>query len=44
VTWNANNKTSTLRLETAPGQILVSGSTLYFVMGTTQVVYKIAID
>ena len=43
-TWNANSKTSTLRLETAPGQILVSGSTLYFVMGTTQVVYKITMD
>jgi hypothetical protein len=42
-TWNANSKTSTLRLETAPGQILVSGSTLYFVMGNGQTVYRVGL-
>jgi hypothetical protein len=31
-------------LETAPTQLMAVGKTLYFVMGNTQVVYKITID
>jgi hypothetical protein len=42
--WNATTQRSTLLLETAPTQLMAVGKTLYFVMGTTQVVYKIAID
>jgi len=42
--WNASTKKSSLRLETAPGQVMVSGSTMYFVMGSTQKVYKLALD
>ena len=42
--WNASTKKSSLRLETAPGQVMVSGSTMYFVMGSAQKVYKLALD
>ena len=41
---NATTQRSTLLLETVPTQLMAVGKTLYFVMGTTQVVYKIAID
>jgi hypothetical protein len=42
--WNATTKRSTLLLETAPTQLMAVGKTVYFVMGSTQVVYKISID
>ena len=42
--WNASTKKSSLRLETAPGQVMVSASTMYFVMGSTNKVYKLALD
>jgi hypothetical protein len=42
--WNASTKKSSLRLETPPGQVMVSGSIMYFVMGSTQKVYKLALD
>ncbi len=42
--WNAITKGSTLLLETAPTQLMAVGKTVYFVMGSTQVVYKISMD
>jgi hypothetical protein len=42
--WNASTKKSSLRLETAPSQVMVSASTMYFVMGSAQKVYKLALD
>ena len=35
---------STLLLETAPTQLISVGKTVCFVMGRTQVVYKISMD
>ena len=42
--WNATTKRSTLLLETAPTQLMAVCKTVYFVMGSTQVVYKILLD
>ena len=42
--WNAATKTSTLRLDTIPNQVLLSGSTMYFVMGTSQTVYRLVLN
>lgn len=42
--WNSTTRQSKLLLETAPTQIISAGKTVYFVMGTTQVLYKILID
>ena len=42
--WNVITKGSTLLLETAPSQLMPVGKTVYFVMGSTQVVYKISMD
>ena len=35
---------SILLLETAPTQLISVGKTVYFVMGSTQVVYKISME
>ena len=42
--WDAATKTSTLVIETAPTQVMMSGSTLYFVMGSGQAVYKLVLN
>ena len=42
--WNSTTKQTRLLLETAPTQIIAAGKTIYFVMGTTQVLHKILID
>ena len=42
--WSADTKTSTLLMETAPTQVTMSGSTMYFVMGTAQAVYKLVLQ
>lgn len=42
--WNASTKRSTVLLETAPSQLMAVGKTVYFLMGPTQVVYKISLD
>lgn len=42
-TWNAATKTSTLRLEAAPVQMLISGNTLYFTLGSSQAVYQVTL-
>jgi len=39
--WNSTTKLSTLLIETSPTQVIAVGKTIYFVMGTTQIVYKI---
>lgn len=41
--WNAATRSSTLRIEAAPNQVMVSGSSVYFVMGTTQTVYRLVL-
>jgi uncharacterized protein (DUF1778 family) len=41
--WNAATRSSTLRIEAAPNQVMVSGSSVYFVMGATQTVYRLAL-
>ncbi len=42
--WNSVTKSSTLRIETAPTQVMVSGSMMYFVMGAAHAVYKISMN
>ena len=42
--WSADTKTSTLLMETAPTQVTMSGSTMYFVMGAAQAVYKLVLQ
>jgi hypothetical protein len=42
--WNAGTKASTLVIDTAPNQVLMSGNTMYFVMGTTQAVFKLVLN
>jgi len=37
--WNAATRSSTLLIDAAPNQLMVSGSRVYFVMGATQLVY-----
>ncbi len=54
VVYGAQNKTyiwsaaspqiSSLLIDTAPGQTLISGSTLYFTQGANQAVYKVTIE
>ncbi len=39
--WNAATRSSTLRIEAAQNQVMVSGSSVYFVMGATQTVYRL---
>ena len=41
--WNAATRSSTLRVEAAPNQVMVSGSSVYFVMGATQTVYRLVL-
>ena len=41
--WNANTNSSTLRLDSSPGQTIVSGSYLYFVLGNGQTVYRVGL-
>lgn len=42
--WSATTQRSTLLLETAPSQIMAVGKTVYFLLGSTQVVYKTSLD
>lgn len=42
--WNAATRSSTLLIDAAPSQIKLSGSTLYFVMGSGKVVYKLVLS
>lgn len=42
--WSSTTQRATLLLETAPSQLMAVGKTVYFLMGTTQVVYKISLD
>lgn len=41
--WNANNNTTTLRLDTTPGQVITSGGYLYFVLGNGHTVYRVGL-
>lgn len=44
-TWSATNGPSyNLLIDTTPGQVLISGSTMYFTQGTRQAVYKATIQ
>jgi len=38
--WNAATKMPTLRIDSAPNQVLMTGNSLYFVMGVSQSVYR----
>ena len=42
--WNASTKSSTLLIDAAPNQVLLKGSTLYFVMGASKTVYRVALN
>jgi hypothetical protein len=40
-TWSATTgKVANQLIDTTPGQVLISGSTMYFTQGTSQAVYK----
>ena len=41
--WNASTKSSTLLIDAAPNQVLLKGSTLYFVMGASKTVYQVSL-
>jgi hypothetical protein len=44
-TWSAANpQSSSLLIDTAPGQTLISGATLYFTQGASQAVYKVTLQ
>ena len=44
-TWSAaNGPSSNLLIDTTPGQVLISGSTMYFTQGASQAVYKATIQ
>ena len=44
-TWSAaNGPSSSLLIDTTPGQVLISGSTMYFTQGASQAVYKATIQ
>ena len=44
-TWSAASpQSSSLLIDTAPGQTLISGSTLYFTQGASQAVYKVTLQ
>ena len=38
--WNSATRSSTLRVDAAPSQVMVGGTSVYFVMGATQTVYR----
>jgi hypothetical protein len=43
-TWSATSTpSSSLLIDTTPGQTMISGSTLYFTQGATQAVYKVTL-
>jgi hypothetical protein len=42
--WNAATRSSTLRIDAAPNQVMVSGGNVYFVMGATQTVYRLIVQ
>lgn len=42
--WNASTKTSKLIIDAAPNRVMLTGSTLYFVMGGSQTVYKLVLN
>ena len=41
--WNAATRSSTLRIDAAPSQVMVGGTSVYFAMGATQTVYRITL-
>jgi len=41
--WSSSTGTSSLIIDTVPGQTLVSGSTMYFTMGTSNQVYSLTL-
>ena len=42
--WNAATKMPTLRIDSAPNQVLMTGNSLYFVMGVSQSVYRVLLN
>lgn len=42
--WNAVQARATLLLEAVPGQVLLSGQTMYFVMSSSQTLYKLRLN
>ena len=42
--WNASTKSSTLLIDAAPNQVLLKGSTLYFLMGASKTVYRVSLQ
>jgi len=40
LSWNSGSGASLLRIDSAPGTVLVSGSRMYFTMGAQQVLYR----
>ena len=44
-TWSATTgKVANQLIDTTPGQVLISGSTMYFTQGTSQAVYKVTLQ
>jgi hypothetical protein len=43
LSWNSGSGASLLRIDSAPGTVLVSGSRMYFTMGAQQVLYRAAL-
>ena len=42
--WNSSTRSATLLIDTAPRQVLLGGSSLYFVMGASQAVYRLDLN
>ncbi len=42
--WNASTQSSKALIDAAPNQVMLSASTLYFVMGSSKVVYRLGLN
>jgi hypothetical protein len=42
--WDSTTKTTTRRIDSAPNQVLMSANSMYFVMGSGQAVYRVALN
>jgi len=42
--WNASNKSSKSLIDAAPNQVMLSGNTMYFVMGASKAVYRMGLN
>ena len=42
--WNRSTKASKSLIDSAPNQVMLSGNTMYFVMGASKAVYRLGLN